>query len=370
MRKLAIFAKSLGGGGTEVALTNLLNRIDSNKYDITLYLLDKNEEYKYRLHKEVKVEYIEFKFNFLHNFVSNEKLLGKILKKLSINKYIPYYKFLSRYVSNKFEKFDVVIDFYGYGYFLTEFVANEIQAPSKSTWLHDENFYWLKSVSKSLKYYQNIFCVSQALKDKFDAQYKEYTFQTRVFYNVIDIEWIKNQAKVEIPTEFSQDEPTLVSVGRLHNQKGFDIALDAAKILVQDYKRSFKWLIIGDGPEKKSLLQKVNELGLEEVVYFLGRKDNPYPYIGNADLYVQPSRHEGFGITVLEAKVLKRTVVASDLLPFREQIKDGVNGFIVSLNPQDLAKKIDEIVGNPDIHSTLKIEEISFDEEMEKLYSL
>lgn len=370
MKRLAIFAKSLGGGGTEVALINLINHIDSSKFDVTLYLLDKDEEYKYRLQKDIQIEYIKFKYNFLHNFVSNEKKFGKILKKISLNRYIPYYKWISKYVSNNFDGFDVVIDFYGYGYFLTEFVANNIKSDSKSTWLHDENFYWLQSVSECLQEYQNIFSVSKALKDKFDSEYSKYADKSSVFYNVIDIDWIKKQSEIEKPKEFNRGETSIVSVGRLHRQKGFDIALEAAKILVSKYQKSFKWLIVGDGPEKETLLKTVKDYDLEDYVFFLGRKDNPYSYIANADIYVQPSRHEGFGISVLEAKVLKRTIIASDILPFHEQIEDGVNGFIVGLEPEALAKKIDLILSNPKITKSLKIEEVSFDSEMNKLYSL
>ncbi|MDN5955984.1 MAG: hypothetical protein L0H82_06330, partial [Lactobacillus sp.] len=60
MKKLLVIAKSLGGGGSEVALVEFLNHLDESKYDVTLLLLDKDTEYKYRLKKKLKIKYIEF----------------------------------------------------------------------------------------------------------------------------------------------------------------------------------------------------------------------------------------------------------------------------------------------------------------------
>lgn len=65
------------------------------------------------------------------------------------------------------------------------------------------------------------------------------------------------------------------------------------------------------------------------MLFLLGRKDNPYPYMKNCELYIQPSRHEGFGLTLFEARLLKQTVIATKLPAFKEQIIDRENGLLV-----------------------------------------
>ena len=112
---------------------------------------------------------------------------AKVLKKLSVNSFIPYYDFISNCVTNVFEKtYDVAIDFYGYGSFVTAFLATKIQAKKKATWIHDEKPYWMKSVQKYLCEYDKIYGVSQAVVDAFCREYPHYKDKAAVFYNVID----------------------------------------------------------------------------------------------------------------------------------------------------------------------------------------
>ena len=88
-------AKSLGGGGSEVALIELINALPENEYNVTLVLLDVDNEYEYRLKKKVNIIQLEFKKHFIHSLVSMYAFLAKVLKKMSVNKYLPYYSPLS-----------------------------------------------------------------------------------------------------------------------------------------------------------------------------------------------------------------------------------------------------------------------------------
>lgn len=145
MKDLLIMAKSLGGGGSEVALIELINAPPEAHYNITLVLLDSDNEYAYRLKKNVRIVQLTFDSSFAKSLVSMYAFPAKVLKKLSINSFIPYYDFVSNCVTNVFEKtYDIAIDFYGYGSFVTAFLATKIRAKKKATWLHDEKIYWMK----------------------------------------------------------------------------------------------------------------------------------------------------------------------------------------------------------------------------------
>lgn len=196
MKDLLIMAKSLGGGGSEVALIELINALPEAHYNITLVLLDSDNEYAYRLKKNVNIVQLTFNSSFAKSLVSMYAFPAKVLKKLSINSFIPYYDFVSNCVTNVFEKtYDIAIDFYGYGSFVTAFLATKIRAKKKATWLHDEKPYWMKSVQKYLCKYDKVYGVSQAVVDAFCREYPHYKGKTAVFYNVIDIEEIKRKSE-------------------------------------------------------------------------------------------------------------------------------------------------------------------------------
>lgn len=122
----------------------------------------------------------------------------------------------------------------------------------------------------------------------------------------------------------------ILSAGNLIPIKGFDLALEAAS-LVLPHHPDWSWHIYGDGSEEKRLRQRAKELGLEESVRFMGRSKSLEAAYRSAALYVLPSRSEGFGLVLAEAKAFRLPTVAFDI-PFgpRTIIQDGVNGSLIS----------------------------------------
>lgn len=163
---------------------------------------------------------------------------------------------------------------------------------------------WIVNVSRYFKYYDTIFGVSKAIINSFNSLYPAEQIKSKIIYNVIDTREIIRKSKEFLPQEFSNEVFKIVTVGRLTEQKGYDIAIDAANELKKK-KIPFIWYVIGDGRDKNKLHHLVENKNLHSKFILLGRKNNPYPYIKNCDLYVQPSRHEGYGLAVLEARTLK-----------------------------------------------------------------
>lgn len=373
MKKLLIMAKSLGGGGSEVALIELINKIALTEYEVTLALLDKDNEFVHRLKTPVNIVTIDFKKTYQHRLVSMYSFVAKVLKKLCVNKYIHFYNILFDSVMTNFEEeYDIAIDFYGYGYFLTGFLAKRIKAKKKATWLHDEKVIWFKNVEQYANEFDKIFGVSIAVKDSFITSYPKFKDKTDVFYNTIDVQNIKQKSEEDIEVEFDSSF-NILTVGRLTEQKGYDIAIQAASIM-RKKGIEFKWYSIGQGKDKTKLTKEIKKQNLENHFFFLGRKENPYPYMKQCDLYVQPSRHEGYVITLVEARVLNLPIVASDIPSSREQIQDGYNGYIVSLTPDQLANKIIQIYEDKKkisfVINNLKNEKIDFSKEIKKLDTL
>ena len=84
---------------------------------------------------------------------------------------------------------------------------------------------------------------------------------------------------------------------------------------------------------------------MEKAFIILGRRDNPYPYIKKCDLYVQPSRHEAFPLTIMEVKTLCRPILGTDFAGASEQIINNINGMIAPANDINaLSNRIAELV--------------------------
>lgn len=125
----------------------------------------------------------------------------------------------------------------------------------------------------------------------------------------------------------------VLSIGRLHKQKGFDLLLEIVKkfvdeVKMKNYKRRFVFVVIGDGEEMDFLLNRTRFLSLGEYIRFLGYKENVYDYINACDLFLLTSYWEGSPNVVLEAIYFKKPVISTSV----EGVQDYLNeAYIVSL---------------------------------------
>lgn len=152
----------------------------------------------------------------------------------------------------------------------------------------------------------------------------------------------------EKPTEYINKINILVSIGRLNAQKGFDLAIKAAYKMKKD-GLNYSWFIIGEGELEQDLRNQIDELGLNENVYLLGLRKNPYPYIQYADIFIQPSRFEGKSIVLDEAKILGKPIVATNYDTVYDSITNGVNGTICEFDENSLGDAIVTLLENKDI---------------------
>ena len=155
-------------------------------------------------------------------------------------------------------------------------------------------------------------------------------------------------------------------------EKGIDIAIECCEVLV---KRGIQleWIVVGEGSERENLQQLINERNLNDRFKLIGSRANPYPYIKKCDIYVQPSRYEGFGITLAEAKVLRKPIVASNIPEFIEQIENGITGVIYK-DIQEMINSIENLVLDMNFRKMLirNLKNINMDNinEIEKLEKL
>lgn len=390
MKKILIAMRELDCGGTEVAMLNLLKVLDKSKYDITLLLMRKRGIYLSRIPSHIKIVEIPFYRECNRYYISDDSKLAKnklqrylikINRKLlkEFDKYAKkidykfdiYYSYLLKKTKQLEEEYDLVLDFFGYGGFQSAYISKEVKAPKKIMWIHDER---LLSIGNTRCYFDKFtyfFGVSKACSRMFSMEFPETADRVGVFYNFIDKNEILSKSEDIIDNKlFKSSKFNIVSVGRLEWQKGFDLAIEVAKKL-KEKNIQFCWYALGEGSCRNELQKKIDSYKLKDEFILLGRIDNPYPYIKKADLYVQTSRHEGYGLAIAEARILNKAIVSTDLECVREQIIDGENGYLVPFDEEEFLNTIIKLYENSELRSelekTLKDNQQEYIEELNKL---
>jgi len=161
------------------------------------------------------------------------------------------------------------------------------------------------------------------------------------------VEFNDNVEKGRCRKELEIEGFTMVSVGRLVRWKGFHLVIEALK----DLDEGVRYVIIGDGPCRRELEELAERLSLSNV-HFPGKlpKSRTLKYICASDLFVLPSYYEGMSHVILEAMSCRTPVLASDIPPNREVVKDGVTGFLTPLSAEKIAEKIEKLRERDDLH--------------------
>lgn len=158
-----------------------------------------------------------------------------------------------------------------------------------------------------------------------------------------------------LPAEEHPSKKVILCVARYTRQKRLDILLEALSLL-RDRNIDFEAILIGEGPEKDELLNRVKTLSLEGRVKFLDlmSQEELNRYYNLSQVVVLPSLNEGFGLVLVEAGLCKKPVVGTDSGGIPDIIEDRVNGLLVP--PEDhlaLARAIEEILSDENLASRL-----------------
>lgn len=230
------------------------------------------------------------------------------------------------------KKYDIAIAYSQDGY-SPYYVLDRVNANRKYMWYH-HGAYIHKGKKKSvdLKYYPrftNIIAVSDSIREVLEKEVPSCVTNIKVINNLIDVDYIIRSSNEDCIT-FGRTEDCckLLTVGRLSDEKGQLRVLDIANELKQKGFR-FEWIFVGDGPQKEDCIQKVNQLDLGKCCKFVGAKTNPYPYFRDADIYIAPSYVEADPITIQEAMILGKSIIASDIPAISQILQNKRNCLIL-----------------------------------------
>ena len=167
-----------------------------------------------------------------------------------------------------------------------------------------------------------------------------------LFYNILDAEMIKRLA-FEKTNEVWPGVFKIVTVGRLTSEKQPIAAINVAAMLdAKGY--DYVWVWVGEGNQRQASEALIRQFGLERKFVLAGNQLNPYVYMKHCDLYVQPSEHEAFCTTTNEARIIGKSIVATNCSGMDEQIIDGVTGYIVDNDCDAICEKIAYLIDHKD----------------------
>lgn len=236
------------------------------------------------------------------------------------------------------------------------YVIDKINAKKKILWYHNGRYEAgekrYKLDTKYYNLYDQIVAVSNDCRKMLQEHFSFDDKKICVIRNICDVNEIKEKANGFYPETYSKKTFNIATVGRLTKEKGADLAIEVCKIL-KDAGLSFCWHWIGDGNKKENITEKIEQNGLKDFFKLEGNQINPYPFIKNADLYVQPSYYEAYSTTVTEARILCRPIVVTNVGGMEDQIKDGITGVIAEINQKEIAEKIKEIMCSDNFRQSL-----------------
>lgn len=311
-KKILFLIPNLKHGGAEKVLVNLVNNLDSQKYDITLQTL-----FDVGVHKDSIAPHLRYIPGFKHEFRGNSLVIKLLSPRF-------WWKLLVK------EHYDIAVS-YLEGPTSRILSGCDDPATKKVAWLHIE----LETQNKAAIGFRDPLEALEAYNrmDRIVAvsgNVREHFLKWIPVSTPIDVLYNTNETAqiLELGAQAPDDPlfpalsvPTVCSVGKLMNSKGFDRLMNVHRKLL-DEGLLHHIFILGVGEDLQRLQRQIRLLNIQDTVTLLGFRKNPYQYVSRCDLYVCSSRREGFSTAVTEALVLGTPVVSTACSGARELLGD------------------------------------------------
>lgn len=393
-KKILFIIEDLNIGGAEKSLVNLLNQFDYNKFDVDLFLFKKGGTFNQFLPSNVRIletmdDYKIFSIGFkksIQSIIRKKKFrlfLNRIIftivnnlskDKSNIDQY--NWKYLSKSFNKLEYRYDVAIGYMEKASIY--FCVDKVIAEKKIGFIHTHYGKSKMNPKIDKKYFEqldSIVTVSTECINELKQWFPELDYKFKLIYNIISPTMIKSMSESKKDNLLRKDDKdiVIVSVGRLHKSKGYDLSINACRRLV-DKGYNIKWYIIGDGEERNNLENIIKNMKLQDRFKLLGVKSNPYPYVKHADIFAQTSIYEGKSIAIDEAKILNKPIIITNYQSAKDQIKNEKDGIIVDINSIAISEGIERIINDKKLKDTLcknlSKESLGTEDEINKLYTL
>ena len=335
--KIRFLINTLGGGGAEKVLIDLLRCIDPARYEISLVSVLGG------VHASEVPEYVDFKQLVKCKQPFFKKLLTKLIHKM------PPAVFARMFLKGNF---DIEVAYLEGS--PVRFVAAKKGPSAKIAFVHCD----ISKENSILPYYRNdtecfreyasftrVCFVSEQSRVGFE-QTMGVLPNACVIHNMVDLPQIHTLSEQEAPLQYTGQGLRLVTVGRLVKEKAFDRLLQVIADLEKQY--SFELWIIGEGEEREHLEAVIRDRQIRSV-RLLGYQNNPYMFMKQADLFICSSLSEGYGMAMLESVLLGVPVLATQCAATAEILDHGALGMIVENSAEGLKRGLIQLLENADL---------------------
>lgn len=353
MKKIIIVTNQMIRGGVETALISMLNALDLTQMDVSVLLLRRGGVWEKRIPEAVDVLYVDELCdpkNHVKQFIIQGHPVLALRKALLFYRSIKaknYWKenhFLAEFLPKMQQEYDVAIAYHAPGGTLpVHYVLHNITAEKKILWIHGD-VEKTKCIGEEYRQlflpFDRIVCVSKEAERIFVKNYPEMKQKCLTVNNIVDTEYIDKAVNEPIKENY-----LICTVARLGPEKGIDLAIDACEQLIKKHP-DLQWCVCGGGSEESKLRKQIADKRLENNFILLGDQDNPYKYMISSEIYVQPSIHEGYCMTIAEARYLCKPIVATCTTGALAQLTDGVDSTIVGMEAHEIANAVDDLLSN------------------------
>lgn len=321
--KVVVVLPYLKAGGTERQASYIVNHLQDKGHEVTVIAIEKSGSFESLFN--VPIDYLNSKNSYIR-LIPNLYLLVKKIKELNP---------------------DVVVS--------RAWSANVIT--SMASWLTSKPWVLFLSGSADLsrvgfiKRIVHRMCIDKASKvisvsngaRKNIIEWLSISGNNiEVMHNGVDVEYLQKLANdsIELPPGIDVNKPSLIFVGRLIHRKGGDLLIKAVREIINKGEE-LNLIIVGEGDQGREYKKLVSDLKINRYVFFVGQKLNPFPYIKFSDIFILPSRSEGFPNVLLEAMAIGKPVIATDCETGPNEILNNQNGILVKNEDyKDLTKGI------------------------------
>jgi len=354
MKKILIVNDERMTGGVSILLEDILNNL-TYKDKIDLLILHDNGDRLKKLPSNINIIHGTAFFNVIDlniKEVLKTKKFSLIIKKIYLvllmktglikNKIIKERKKMFK------NQYDIEIAFKdGFCGLFTAYGDSK----EKIQWIHtdyskkDYLSKYRKLFIKVFNLFDKFIAVSKPVKNNFNEIYGQEE-KTIVIHNLVDDKKILELSKKE-DIKLSNKKINLISVGRLHYDKGFHVLLKVLDRLNKEKLLSnVHYTLVGDGPEYNNLKNLIKEYRLSDKVSMVGNQSNPFAYVKSSDMFILSSFHESFGNVMIESLILGVPVLATRVATI-DEILEEKNGMIVENSEEGLYKGLKTILENP-----------------------
>ncbi|MYL47791.1 glycosyltransferase [Virgibacillus halodenitrificans] len=322
-RVASILADDFSADGHKVSILSINEQKNASSYfsnDIPVKVLHR-DNYRAPLPIAISPNLKSGKYKKVFSELRRRRMLKKKRKEV-----IDFFNFFRNE-----EVFVIVIQVYGMQWLQPLIYNNNVKLIGQS---HESYI-----ASKSSNRYKRIL--------KYYRQVSRFLLLTRKDKEYFYTQGFKNADYIYNPTPFRNaptseklyNNRTLISTGRLVENKGFDVLIEAFSRVSRDIP-DWKLYIYGDGPAKESLQTLIGILGMEEKVFLKGQIEDIETVLTNSSLFVLSSKAEGLPMSLIEAQSCGLPCISTDCAPgIREIIKEYENGYITPVNDVDLISR-------------------------------